>query len=47
MKMYLCAQLELSELHQHFKSANPTAGAALNRSEKRKSINLSPQSDTQ
>lgn len=35
MKMYLHAQLELSELHQHFKSANPTAGAVLNRSEKK------------
>lgn len=47
MKMYLCAQSELSELHQHFKSANPTAGAMLNRSEKRKNINLSLQSDMQ
>lgn len=48
MKMYLCAQSELFELHQCFKSANPTAGAeAWIGTKKSKRINLSLQSDTQ
>lgn len=48
MKMYLRVQLELSELHQRFKSANPTAGDQFwIGAGKGKRINLSLQSDTQ
>lgn len=40
MKMYLRAQSE-SEVHQHFKSANPTAGAAANGSKKKGKASIS------